>query len=199
MFYKGRELESFSGRQSEQFKDHSGKQIGDWYVICRAPNNKKMNSRFWCECKCGYITMVVSYSLVNSKGSRKCKRCVSKLPRKKRESKYFKDIPFRYWISVVNSAKKRSLVFNITIEQAYDLYLKQNKRCKLTDLEIRFDTSKLKNHYFNSASLDRIDSSRGYTLDNIQWVHKDVNKMKSNLSSERFFELCALVTKNNQE
>lgn len=44
-----------------------------------------------------------------------------------------------------------------------------------------------------TASLDRIDSSRGYVEGNVQWVHKDVNFMKQALSQERFVELCTLV------
>jgi len=199
MFYKNKDLEEFKGKQTKQFTDHSGKQFGDWYVICRAPNNKKRHARFWCECKCGYITSVIAISLVRN-NSRKCRRCVAKISRNKGQQ-YYKDIPLRYWRSVVRSAQSRSLLFNLTIEQAYDIYLTQNKKCKLTGLEIRFNTSQLtmkngwKSHFYNSASLDRIDSSKGYTVDNVQWVHKEVNKMKSNLSQERFFELCALVTK----
>ena len=40
-----------------------------------------------------------------------------------------------------------------------------------------------------TASLDRIDSKKGYTIDNIQWVHKDVNKMKMDLQEEDFFRI----------
>ena len=43
------------------------------------------------------------------------------------------------------------------------------------------------------ASLDRVDSSKGYTEENVQWVHKDIQRMKSDLSPKRFTELCQLV------
>ena len=46
---------------------------------------------------------------------------------------------------------------------------------------------------YTTASLDRIDSSKGYTKSNIQWVHKDINKMKSDFSMLRFLELCYAV------
>jgi len=29
-----------------------------------------------------------------------------------------------------------------------------------------------------TASLDRIDNNLGYTINNIQWVHKDINRIK---------------------
>lgn len=49
-----------------------------------------------------------------------------------------------------------------------------------------------------TASLDRIDSTKGYTLDNIQWVHKHINVMKMDLDQEYFIKLCKLVTKKSK-
>ena len=48
-----------------------------------------------------------------------------------------------------------------------------------------------------TASLDRIDSSKGYTTDNIQWVHKDINIMKNDYGNDYFIEICKKVAKNN--
>lgn len=45
-----------------------------------------------------------------------------------------------------------------------------------------------------SASLDRIDSHQGYVLGNLQWVHKDIQRMKSDFSQERFLEVCSAVS-----
>ena len=45
--------------------------------------------------------------------------------------------------------------------------------------------------------LDRIDSSKDYTLDNIQWVHKDINFMKRSLSQEAFLDLCLKICLHN--
>jgi len=44
----------------------------------------------------------------------------------------------------------------------------------------------MKEYADTTASLDRINSSKGYTLDNVQWVHKTVNIMKQGLSDEDF-------------
>lgn len=41
-----------------------------------------------------------------------------------------------------------------------------------------------------TASLDRIDSSKGYIKGNLQWIHKDVNRMKSHMSDKSFVAFC---------
>ena len=44
-----------------------------------------------------------------------------------------------------------------------------------------------------TASLDRIDSSRGYVPENVQWVHKVINRMKGTLSDDEFKSWCRTV------
>jgi hypothetical protein len=46
--------------------------------------------------------------------------------------------------------------------------------------------------------LDRIDSSKGYTIDNVQWVHKIVNIMKHDVEEKEFFNWCKLITERNK-
>lgn len=79
----------------------------------------------------------------------------------------------------------------VTIKEAWDLFLKQNKKCALSGLSLTISgTSK-----YNTASIDRIDSSRGYEPNNIQWVHKDINFMKRTYSQFYFVDMCRLVAK----
>ena len=49
-----------------------------------------------------------------------------------------------------------------------------------------------------TASLDRIDSCKGYTIDNVQWVHKWINVMKSDHSQDEFIALCRAVTTHQE-
>lgn len=44
-----------------------------------------------------------------------------------------------------------------------------------------------------TASLDRIDSLKGYTLDNVQWIHKDLNYMKCDYEENEYIEWCKKV------
>ena len=98
------------------------------------------------------------------------------------------EISSRFWNNIKNGATQREIPFNITIQQAWDLYLKQDKKCVLTGREIGFENARN-----NSASLDRIDSKLGYELSNIQWVHKDVNFAKQSLNNQDFLKLCEEV------
>lgn len=44
-----------------------------------------------------------------------------------------------------------------------------------------------------SASLDRIDNSLGYTIDNVQCIHKTLNAMRRQYSVEEYIHWCSLV------
>jgi hypothetical protein len=48
----------------------------------------------------------------------------------------------------------------------------------------------------HTASIDRVDSSLGYVVGNIQIVHKDVNMAKQQFTQDYFLVLCAAVAAN---
>jgi hypothetical protein len=66
----------------------------------------------------------------------------------------------------------------------------------LSGLEIRFHKPGEK-FTAQTASVDRIDSSKGYFLDNIRWVHKTINYMKMDLEDIEFLNLCRNITVYN--
>lgn len=111
------------------------------------------------------------------------------------------EITGAYWSSVVYGATKaRNLEFNITIEECWNLFLKQNRKCALTGVELCF--AKLNLDFTNgqqTASLDRIDSNIGYVIDNIWWVHKRINMMKKELSVDDFIKYCTLVSEHRKK
>lgn len=110
-----------------------------------------------------------------------------------------KEISGAFFNKIQKSAKSRGHEFCITIEYIYNLYIAQNKKCNLSGLEISLpDNSTFCSH---TASLDRIDSSKGYVEGNVQWVHKWINRMKSNLAQDEFIYLCrnvSITTKNEE-
>ena len=65
--------------------------------------------------------------------------------------------------------------------------------CALSGEELSFGVGRMR----GTASLDRIDSSKGYVKGNVQWVHKDVNFMKRTLNQQTFVNWCKKITNNN--
>jgi hypothetical protein len=149
----------------------------------------KGNKTVWlCQCSCGKKKLVRNDSLIQ--GTTKSCGCLNE--KKGNESKGWKgyqEIYGGYWNRIRSEARKRGLKFNFTIEKAWDLFLSQQKRCALTGEEIRFGSS-----LERTASLDRIDSSKGYEEGNVQWVTKEVNFAKQSLSQKDFVELCKRVS-----
>lgn len=98
--------------------------------------------------------------------------------------------------------EKLKIPFDVSIEYLWELFEKQGGKCALTGLPIEFNTQKAqRNGKEQTASLDRIDSKRniGYVPGNVQWVHKDVNRMKNAYPLDRFKEICRLVTEYQPE
>lgn len=98
-----------------------------------------------------------------------------------------------------NSAKQRNLEFDIDAKFLWELYLEQDGKCALSGTEIvfRFKEGHTQ-RTCQTASLDRIDSSKGYTKDNVQWVHKSIQRMKWDMSDDIFVKWCTMIAKNKK-
>ncbi len=92
-------------------------------------------------------------------------------------------------------AQRRNLEFNISIETIWELFLEQRRCCALTGWELSFAPSSERKSE-GTASLDRIDSSKGYIIGNIQWTHKDVNLLKNRFAQSYFLEICEAVSQH---
>jgi hypothetical protein len=92
--------------------------------------------------------------------------------------------------NIQRSAKRRDLEFTISIHDAWVVFCEQEGKCALTGVSLRLG----KRGSDTTASLDRIDSKRGYVLSNIQWVHKYINRMKQSLGMHAFIAVCRAVT-----
>lgn len=148
-----------------------------------------------CECKCGSIVKRVKSSLINKRmGNQSCGCIKNNTGKANLMWKGYKDISATFWSNIINCARHRNLSFDLTIEQAWDLYEKQHRECALSGMAIKFSMSSLRAR-LTSASLDRIDSRIGYLPDNVQWVHKDINRMKNNFEEHKFIYLCQQIAK----
>lgn len=105
--------------------------------------------------------------------------------------KGYNDLSGKYWYDIQYNARRRNIPFctKLTIKYAWDLFIKQDKKCALSGLDIELYRSKIR----NTASLDRIDSSLGYTRKNVQWLHKSVNNLKCGLNNKDTIDLCRKI------
>lgn len=111
------------------------------------------------------------------------------------------DLSASYWAVVKHGARKRNFDVTVTMKYCWQLFLKQDKKCSLTGRLIKL--VRIYKHINSgveeqTASLDRIDSKKGYVEGNVQWIHKDLNRMKQHYSQEYFIDTCKEVASHQE-
>lgn len=176
-------------------KDLIGYRTGQLTVIAEAESKRydktHIERRWLCQCECGDTTNLPTAVLTKSKVNT-CGCAMRVVGNKNPRWKGHGEISASMWKQIRGCGSARDLEFSITIEEIWDLFLKQGRRCALSGLELEFGSSNVKNRP-TTASLDRINSSKGYVIENVQWLHKDVNRMKTDLDQIRFVDLCCLI------
>jgi hypothetical protein len=145
---------------------------------------------FKMRCDCGKEYNARYYA------SKICVKSCGCIPNKPSKCLYG-EIILSSWTKLVYEAKQRNLEFSISPEYIWNIFLQQERKCRFSGLElILAKSNKERESGCATASLDRIDSSKGYIEGNVQWIHKDLNFMKSNMSDKEFINWCSLVTDN---
>lgn len=159
--------------------------FGKLRVLGLSEISRNGHSRWHVVCECGTEKTVLGTHLVSGK-VKTCGVC----SRRRRNWKGYKEVSLTYYTSVKRGAGggkgRKPIDFNLTIEYIGDLLEAQNYKCSLSGLPIDVSSK--------TASLDRIDSSKGYIEGNLQWLHKDINMMKRHYSEDYFIYLCKLVS-----
>jgi hypothetical protein len=154
--------------------------------------NDKFGKALWlCECDCGKEKILnasaIKAGLTTSCGCNKQKKL----------RKGYGDISGAFWHKLERSALSRDFEFTIKINEAWDIFLNQNKKCAISGVDLIIypnnDRSRIQ-----TASPDRIDSSKGYTKENFQWVHKRINRIKNILSTDELMFWINKIYNNNK-
>lgn len=104
---------------------------------------------------------------------------------------------YNYLYDIERRAKKLKKEFNLTEEFIIDLLEnKQGGKCCITNLPIYIRDPKKEATLHDTASLDRINSNKGYTKDNIQWLALGINYMKMDFSQEELHKMLRLIKEN---
>ena len=85
---------------------------------------------------------------------------------------------------------------NITKEYLKEIWDKQNGICIYSKIPLELPSDRKKNNVIYTASLDRIDSSKGYIIDNVQFISMGINYMKTTMSHEDTIKLIDLIKRS---
>lgn len=134
---------------------------------------------------------------------RECKDCQKERYYKER-AKLLKDdqLAWKYKLGqALKGTRRRSKLKNtyndLDLEFLMYLWNKQNGKCALTGLDMTYKF--YEGRVNTNVSVDRIDSSKGYTRDNVQLVCMAANQMKNDLSMSELLDMCERILSLERE
>jgi hypothetical protein len=152
---------------------------------------EKNKNIYTCQCQCGEIQLLNLQSIKISKGF--CKNCKDVRGNDSKHWRGVGEISGTFWNTLQKNTIRRNRKLDIDLTYAWELYLKQNRKCTLSGLDINF-RKKDQGKFEGTASLDRINSDLDYTKGNCQWIHKNFNIMKKQMSDIEFISMCTYVS-----
>lgn len=161
------------------------KPFGHLTFVCFVEPGPKGVTRCKWKCDCGNEKICNLWHVL----SNDTKSCGCLRHRKHNQSPNWNgygDLSGNVWNRIKHNAKSRDIPFLVTPKEVWDCFVKQNRKCALSGVDLQFDSGYGKSD--GNASLDRIDSAKPYTADNIQWVHKHVNNIKWDFSEKELLE-----------
>lgn len=140
-----------------------GNKYKHWTVIS-GPMYKnysgKLTAFYKVRCDCGYETEKLPVELLDPTSHFQCQSCAQKERALNTTIKNGKigELTKTHFTYLKKSAMKRDITFEVSMQYLWDLYELQNRTCAITGDSIE---------NFEEASLDRIDSSKGYIEGNV--------------------------------
>ena len=162
--------------------------------VFKGPDNRWYKPCFECGEMQSYLRK--NYAEESLRLNKTCKKCSNRKNENSHRG-WHRGVRISWFNKYKLQAEIRNYEFTITLDYVADLMEKQNFKCALTKKDISFPENGTPSDGSMLASIDRIDSSKGYVPGNIQIILKKVNMMKQQYSQEEFIEMCKLVAKNN--
>lgn len=162
------------------------------HIVCQKPlseykRNSTLGRKMFCSRSCSVANN--SHTRDRSKGNYKWDHL-------KKYQECDELTPFRYSF---RSLKRRYKEIGVTIEDLKSKWESQNGICPYTGFKMQLKTfsKKASINKMYQASLDRIDSSKGYTLENIEWVCCPINYLKSDFNKNDVLEFLTKFKDSN--
>ena len=176
-------------------KELAGRQVGWLTVLSPTDQRDSCGNAMWLvRCRCGKEFLKGTASLTKparTEGEVRSCGCYNPRP-----SQYGNAGELRgsFVGHFATSAKARGLSFTVTAAYLWELFLKQQRLCALTNVPLSVVKDTLAPGV-TLASLDCVDSDLGYEMGNVQWVHPTINMMKNVLPQATFIDWCRLVAR----
>ena len=164
-----------------------GTNFGKWKIISNETIFKNNLTHWKCACTCGVEEYVPLNNLMNG-SSTQCNSCSAISTGLKKRTGYM-DITGTYWSILRTNINRLGKFFNIRIEEAWDIYLKQNKKCFYSGVDLFFNGYDSIIDELSNAKLILIDPDGEYEKDNVRWVSIEIAKMKNSLSEKEFIKI----------
>lgn len=179
-------------KRPKEYPEYIGKTFQNLTIMKCLGLNDKGKTYFEYKCKCGNTGEIL---LTNIDKIISC-GCDRKAGSKKHLN--YEEITHIMWTRSVLGANKRSLEFSVTKEEAWEVFLNQQRKCAISGVDLIMEGNiKKYSSRSGNASMDRKDSTKGYTKDNIQWVDKKINIAKMNMEDSEFIAMCKRVANYN--
>lgn len=168
-------------------------QCGKEYLkpLSEYKRNKELGRHSFCSrsCSCKYNCVHSSNKMLEYSRSEKNKQRLRSLNEIKRLKR-----PEAVFSYCLRNCRKRYKECTITLEDLQEQWNKQKGICPYSGISLLVPTYK-KNHNnpIYSASVDRIDSTKGYIPGNIQFVSTCINYMKNTMSDEETRFMCKCI------
>lgn len=180
-----------------------------YHNTCRDCEDKLRNLDIWKEglllCnKCHIYKPVSAFSPNHSKNSERlyygycCKECTNVRQKKHEISLSDKDKLHRCLnlrlLGAKDRASRNNIQFSLTLAFLKELWDKQKGKCAISGINMTYNLRE--GRVPTNVSIDKIDHTKGYTMNNIQLVCMACNQMKNDLSEEELYNFCkAIVNK----
>ena len=103
------------------------------------------------------------------------------------------------WLRKSTIPKGCKKELNVSIEYLREIWEKQEGICPYLGIKLTINTyGKIKKDPVTSASLDRIDSSKGYVKGNIQWISRSMNYLKNDMTEQQIQEVINLIQRQKK-
>jgi len=167
----------------------------------KVPRGNRNTYYYKCLCSCGQEVELTRWKIITKHtGSCGCRKTRSGADNP--SWKGHEEISSKFWSNNSARAKKKGMDFTLSIEEAWGIFQEQGARCALSGLPLvmvdQWDRKTRKYTGTRTASLDRIDNTRGYVAGNVHWVHKNINRMKSDFGVAEFIRLCQCVARTQE-